>query len=66
MWNPISCGRVWAALRCAEREVEVGSVRVRMTFLWMSDPLFNSVNCVVEAVTNDAFVLVFKFLIVAI
>ena len=43
MWNPISCGRVWAAaLWCAEREVEVGSVRVRMTFLWMSDPPFES------------------------
>ena len=24
--------------RCAEREVRVGSVRVRMTFLWMSEP----------------------------
>ena len=23
---------------CAEREVGVGSVRVRMTFLWMSEP----------------------------
>ena len=37
MRNPISYGRVWATLWCAEWEVEVGSVRVRMTFLWMSD-----------------------------
>ena len=39
VWNPILHGRVWAALGCAEREVGVGSVRVRMTFLWMSEPL---------------------------
>ena len=40
MQNPTLYGRVWATLGCAEWEVEVGSVRVRMTFLWMSDPLF--------------------------
>ena len=40
MRNPISYGRVWAALRCAGWEVGVGTVRVRMTFLWMSDPFY--------------------------
>ena len=35
--NPISCDEVWATLGCAGREVGVGLVRVRMTFLWMSD-----------------------------
>ena len=38
-WNPISSGRVWATIVCAEWEVGVGSVRVRMTFLWMSEPI---------------------------
>ena len=41
MWNPISHGKsVGRPLGCAGREVRVGAVRVRMTFLWMSDLTF--------------------------
>ena len=59
MWNPISCGRVWAALWCAEREVEVGSVRVRMTFLWMSDLLVRSFDSSICELTTALFQFVF-------
>ena len=41
VWNPISHGKsVGRPLGCAGREVRVGAVRVRMTFLWMSDLTF--------------------------
>ena len=36
-YRVVGCG---PPLWCAEWEVRVGSVRVRMTFLWMSDPIF--------------------------
>ncbi|KAF8135124.1 hypothetical protein EV363DRAFT_1143328, partial [Boletus edulis] len=36
--EPKSMCQVWAALRCAEREAGVGAMRVKRTFLWMSDP----------------------------
>ena len=55
MWNPISYSRVWAALGCAGREVGVGLMRVRMTFLWMSESHLMSCWKVVEADTNASF-----------
>ena len=36
-YRTVECG---PPLGCAEWEAGVGTVRVRMTFLWMSDPLY--------------------------
>ena len=56
MWNPISYSRVWAALGCAGREVGVGLMRVRMTFLWMSESHLMSVRKSLKQTLTHLFI----------
>ena len=53
-YHPVECG---PPSGCAEREVGVGSMRVRMTFLWMSDPISFSL-LIFQAQANHLFVTV--------